>query len=99
MAKLTRKQKERYINRYNWIYDDIYRVYNKPSEKKVNMYEYIVKISLEMGGQTPRVICYNNFFFTTAFKFWRNGNPILRVDTPHNIYMFDMIDLKDYEGN
>lgn len=98
MTKLTQAQKERYIELYQECWDTIDTAYKTPSLNKIFVYGHICTISRDMDGTLPRVITHNPYHFTTAFRFWRYGRELLRVDTANNIYMFYTDTLEEYKG-
>ena len=75
-----------YASRFNASNDDIHSVYKKPSDFKVDVYEYLRDIAID---NDCRVLSHNCHQFTTGMYTTspETGEVLFRVDTRDNVYL------------
>lgn len=61
--------------------DDIWQAYGKPSSKKVEAWKDCKRLCKEYDGKNLRIVGANNYFFSAAFHYVKDGQDYLMFIT------------------
>lgn len=75
------------INRGDFSIENIYK---NPSDKKIKVWQHILRIYNDLGGRDLAIISHSIYYFSAAFKFRENNKEFFLVVTPFSQYISEI---------